>query len=57
MQFTNTVESLRLDGASGVHLLLEVLLVVTDGAVPPPHSLVFAHHDVLGNLVEQSAFC
>lgn len=36
------------------HLLLEVLLVLGNGAFPLGDSLVFAHHDVFCNLVEQS---
>ncbi len=43
-----------LDATSLQHLLPQVVLVVADTAVPPGHRLVLAHHDVLGNLVEQS---
>ena len=45
---------LRLDSTGANHLLPQVVLVLTNGAIPPSHSLVLAHHDVLGNLVEQS---
>lgn len=37
------------------HLLPEVVLVLANGAVPSSDSLVLTHHDILGNLVEQSA--
>lgn len=43
-----------LDSASSNHLLLQVLLVLADAAVPASDRLVLAHHDVLGDLVEQS---
>ena len=43
-----------LDGAGSNHLLLQVLLVRADAAVPAGDGLVLAHHDVLGNLVEES---
>jgi hypothetical protein len=41
--------------AHGNHLLPEIVLVVANGAVPSSDSLVLTHHDILGNLVEQSA--
>ena len=47
-------EKTRLDSASGKHLLLQVLLVLADRAVPAGDRLVLAHHDVLRDLVEQS---
>lgn len=31
-----------------------MVLVVADGALPLRHSLVLAHHDVLGDFVKQS---
>lgn len=43
-----------LDGAGSNHLLLQVLLVLADAAVPAGDGLVLAHHDVLGDLVEES---
>lgn len=43
-----------LDGAGSNHLLLQVLLVRADAAVPAGDGLVLAHHDVLGDLVEES---
>ena len=43
-----------LDGAGSNHLLLQVLLVLADAAVPAGDSLVLAHHDVLRDLVEES---
>jgi hypothetical protein len=43
-----------LDGAGGNHLPLQVLLVLADAAVPAGDGLVLAHHDVLGDLVEES---
>lgn len=42
-----------LDGAGGDHLLLQVLLVLADAAVPAGDGLVLAHHDVFGDLVEE----
>lgn len=39
------------------HLLLEVLLVFRNVAVPLAYRLVLAHHDVLRNLVEQPEPC
>ena len=36
------------------HLLPQVVLVLGNAAVPPGDGLVLAHHDVLGDLVEQS---
>lgn len=47
----------RLDCTGRGHLVPELLLVFSDGAVPPGDRLVLAHHDVLGNLVEQSIKC
>ena len=44
----------RLDRAGSNHLLLQVLLVGADAAVPAGDGLVLAHHDVLGDLVEES---
>lgn len=57
--FVGSSPSLRsstrsLDSTGSNHLLLEVLLVLADGAVPAGHGLVLADHDVLGDLVEQS---
>ena len=43
-----------LDGAGSNHLPLQVLLVLADAAVPAGDGLVLAHHDVLGDLVEES---
>ena len=45
----------RLNGAGSQHLLAQVLLVLADRAVPARDGPVLAHHDVLGDLVEQSA--
>ena len=42
-----------LDSAGGDHLFLQVLLVLADAAVPAGDGLVLAHHDVLGDLVEE----
>lgn len=42
-----------LDLAHRNHLLSEVILVLADATIPSFDSLVFAHHDVFGNLVEQ----
>lgn len=36
------------------HLLSQMVLVFGDTAVPSGNGLVLAHHDILGNLVEQS---
>ena len=49
-----SLSSTSLHRLVGNHLLPEVVLVVTNGAVPSCHGLVLAHHDVLGDLVEQS---
>jgi hypothetical protein len=38
----------------GHHFLSEIVLVLADAAIPSFDRLVLAHHDVLGNLVEQS---
>lgn len=43
-----------LDSTGSNHLLLQVLLVLADAAVPAGDGLVLAHHDVLGDLVEES---
>jgi len=43
-----------LDRVAGEHLLAKVVLVLANRAVPSPGSLVLAHHNVLGNLVEKS---
>ena len=52
---TNASQRRRaLDGARSNHLLLQVLLVRADAAVPAGDGLVLAHHDVLGDLVEES---
>lgn len=45
---------LHLNGTGLDHLLAEVVLVLTDRAVPPVDSLVLAHENVLRNLVEES---
>jgi len=42
-----------LDRTSRQHLLPEVILVLSNGAWPLPHSLVFAYHDVLGDLIQK----
>jgi hypothetical protein len=47
-------ERKRLDGAGRNHLPLEVLLVLADAAIPAGDGLVLAHHDVLGDLVEET---
>jgi hypothetical protein len=44
----------RLKGTNRRHLLAEMVLVLADAAIPPADGLVFADHDVLCNLVEQS---
>ena len=44
---------MHLESTGGSHLLTEVVLVLADSTIPPTDSLVFADHDVLGNLVEQ----
>ena len=43
-----------LDGAGRNHLLPQVVLVLRDPAIPSADGLVLAHHDVLGDFVEQS---
>ena len=43
-----------LDSPLGKHLLAEVVLVFTDGAIPAADGLVLADHDVLGDLVEET---
>ena len=45
----------RLDGAGRHHLLPQVVLVLADAALPPPHRLLLAHHDFLCDLVKQPA--
>jgi hypothetical protein len=47
---------LRLESTSRRHLLAEMVLVLANGAVPSADRLVFADHDVLGDLVEQTVF-
>lgn len=37
--------------SAGEHLLTEMVLVCSDGSVPPSNRLVLAHHDVLCNFV------
>jgi hypothetical protein len=41
--------------ALGDHLLAEVVLVLSNGAVPTADGLVFTDHNVLSNLVKKSA--
>ena len=41
-----------LDSTAGNHLLSEIVLVLANAAFPSGASLVFAHHDFLGDLVE-----
>jgi hypothetical protein len=48
------MQASSLDGTGSNHLLLQVLLVLADAAVPAGDGLVLAHHDVLGDLVEKS---
>lgn len=43
-----------LDLAHGNHLLSQIVLVLADRAIPPFDRLVLAHHDVFGDLIEQS---
>lgn len=43
-----------LDGTGRNHLLAEMVLVLADAAIPGLDGLVFAHENLLGNLVEQS---
>jgi len=43
-----------LDGTGAEHLVTEVLLVSTDGAIPATDGLVLADHDILGDLVEKT---
>lgn len=43
-----------LHSTSGNHLLAQVVLVVTDRALPVLDGSVFAYKNLLGNLVEQS---
>lgn len=45
---------LNLDSSGIHHLLTQVVLVLSNGAVPSANSLVFAYQDVLGNLVQKS---
>jgi len=45
------------DSTHGNHLLAEVVLVLSDRAVPSLDGLVLADHDVLSDLVEQSMHC
>jgi hypothetical protein len=47
----------HLERTSRCHLLAEMALVLADASVPSAHSLVLTHHDVLCDLVEQSATC
>ena len=51
---TSRMHASALDGAGSNHLPLQVLLVLADAAVPAGDGLVLAHHDVLGDLVEES---
>lgn len=45
---------LSLDCSCLKHLLAEVILVLSDGTIPPSDGLVFANHDVLSNLIKES---
>ena len=36
------------------HLLPEIVLVLSNIAIPPSNSLVLTHHDILCNFIEQS---
>lgn len=47
--------SYHLNAARRNHLLPQVRLVLADVAVPSCHGFVLTDHDVLGDLVEQSA--
>lgn len=51
---SDSEELASLDGTGSNHLPLQVLLVLADAAVPAGDGLVLAHHDVLGDLVEES---
>ena len=44
----------NLDGSGRHHLLPQVVLVLSDRAIPSADCLVLAYHDVLCDLVEQS---
>ena len=48
---------IRLESTGRRHLLAEVVLVLANASVPPADGLVFADHDILRNLVEQSVVC
>ena len=50
----NIDEKQDLDLSHGQHLVPEVVLVLSNGAVPAADGLVLADHDVLGDLVEES---
>jgi hypothetical protein len=54
MLLAKTLIQRHLEGTKRRHLLSEMVLVLADAAVPSSDCLVFTHHDVLGNLVEQS---
>jgi len=54
MQKSEKIKASSLDSTGSNHLLLQVLLVLADAAVPAGDGLVLANHDVLGDLVEKS---
>ena len=45
-----------LNSPSGQHLLSQILFIISNTAVPPPYGLVLAHHDVFGNLIQQTNY-
>lgn len=47
--FLHNLDSTCLD-----HLLAEIVLVLSNTAIPSADGLVFTHHNILGNLVQKS---
>jgi hypothetical protein len=52
--FLSSFLLVNLDCTSGLHLLPQVVLVLSDRAIPSADGLVLAYHDVFRDLVEQS---
>jgi len=54
MPSNSLTSDIRLHLSCRHHLLSEMVLVLANGAVPPSDGLVLTHHNVFGDLVEQS---
>jgi len=51
----NSSTTLHLNLSHRNHLLPQIILILSNRAVPSPNRLVLAHHDILGNFVKKSS--